>query len=348
MNCRDITIYLDERWCKTLEAHNGLPMESLLTGQVDELIQELPKDQREQITHEIQQEEKKRAQEAEANRRFSVTRITENGESRYCLLERGEIMFQTALRLRRNLRGELDDPSHFYGDAWPITQEEMERYTAELLRGSPRVVGIYDIDLDAGQIYSLNFDKGWQGYQIKDVSTAVYFATKRESDGWIAMRNRFNQRLGEKEMLHGIRPISVRADEALPTELIRFEEEVSQVDHLLNFYIPVYFNPDQIFGLDVETEENADCLNLYANYDMERGRVCDTLEVYLVRGDGSELACEYRLTPEEQEALRPKMDSYCMEQMGHSLEAAREQYLAEEQSPDGQEPPQQTAPTLQM
>lgn len=109
-----------------------------------------------------------------------------------------------------------------------------------------------------------------------------------------------------------------------------------------------YFNPDQIFGLDVETEENADCLNLYANYDMERGRVCDTLEVYLVRGDGSELACEYRLTPEEQEALRPKMDSYCMEQMGHSLEAAREQYLAEEQSPDGQEPPQQTAPTLQM
>lgn len=42
------------------------------------------------------------------------------------------------------------------------------------------------------------------------------------------------------------------------------------------------------------------------------------------------------------------MDSYCMEQMGHSLEAAREQYLAEEQSPDGQEPPQQTAPTLQM
>lgn len=69
---------------------------------------------------------------------------------------------------------------------------------------------------------------------------------------------------------------------------------------------------------------------------------------YLIRGDGSELACEYRLTPEEQEALRPKMDSYCMEQMGHSLEAAREQYLAEEQSPDGQEPPQQTAPTLQM
>lgn len=348
MNSRDITVYLDERWCAALEAQRGKAIETLLIEQMDALIQELPKDQREQIAQEIHQEEQEQAREAEANRRFSVTRITENGESRYCLLERGDIMFQTALRLRRYLRGELDDPSHFYGDAWPITQEEMERYTAELLRGSPRVVGVYDIDLDAGEVYSLDFSKGWQGYRIKDVSTAAYFATKRASDDWIAKRSRFNQRLAEAEMPHDVRPISVRADEALPTELICFEDEVSQVDHLLNFYIPVYFNPDQVFGLNVEAEENADWLNLYANYDMEQGRICDTLEVYLVRGDGSELACEYRLTPEEKEVIRAKMDSYCMAQRGLSLEAAREQYLAEEQIPTGQEPPQQTTPTLQM
>ena len=150
MNSRDITVYLDERWCAALEAHTGLTMESLMIGQMDTLINGLPKDQREQIAQEIHQEEQKRAQEAEASRRFSITRITENGESRYCLLERGENMFQIGQRLRRYLRGELDDPSQFYGDAALIPQEEMERYTAELLRGSPRVVGIYDIDLDAG------------------------------------------------------------------------------------------------------------------------------------------------------------------------------------------------------
>jgi hypothetical protein len=348
MNCRDITVYLDERWCEALEAHTGLTMESLMTGQMDTLIQKLPKDQREQIAQEIQQVNQMSKALAEANRRFSVTSITENGESRYCLLERGEIMFQTALRLRRYLHGELQNPSQFYKDAVPITKEEMERHTAELLRGSPRVVGIYDIDLDAGEVYSLDFNKGWRGYPIKDVSTAVYFATKRESDDWIAKRSRFNQRLAEKEMHHDVRPISVRADEALPTELIHFEEEISQVDHLLNFYIPLYFNPDQVFGLNVETEENDDYLNLYANYNMERGRVCDTLEVYLVRGDGSELVCKYRLTPEEQAAIHAKMDTYCMVQMGLSLEAAREQYLAEEQAPTGQESPQQTTPTLQM
>lgn len=348
MNSRDITVYLDERWCNALETRTGKTVEALLVEQVDLLIQQLPQEQRDRITQEIQCEDADRERQFEAARRFSLTKITENGESRYLFLERGEIMFQTALRLRRYLRGELDDPSQFYGDAWPITQEEMERYTAEMLRGSPRVVGVYDVDLDAGEVYSLDPGKGWRGYQIRDVSTAVYFATKRESDAWIAKRSRFNQWLAEKEMPRVVRPIPIRADEALPTELICFEEEVSQIDHLLNFYIPVYFNPDQVFGLNVETEENSDYLNLYANYDMERGRVCDTLEVYLVRGDGSELECEYRLTPEEQETLRSKMDSYCIEQRGLSLEAAREQYRAKEQTPKGQEPPQKTGPTLQM
>jgi len=60
------------------------------------------------------------------------------------------------------------------------------------------------------------------------------------------------------------------------------------------------------------------------------------------------LECEYRLTPDEQDTLHSKMDSYCMAQMGIPLEKTREQYLAEEQSPGGQEPTQQTGHTFQM
>lgn len=333
MNSRDITVYLDERWYNALSKHlNDETLEEHLENILDEMCNQLPQAEYERISQEIWQEEQLNKAAAEAGRRFSLTQITENGKSRCVLLERGEIMFQTALRLRRYLQGELQSPAQFYGDGVPITQEEMERYTAEMLRDSPRVVGLYDIDLDAGKVYSLDSDKGWQGYQIKDVSTAAYFATKRQSDDWIAKRSRFNQRLIEKKLPNAARPIFIRAEGSLPTELICFEGEISQIDHQLNFYIPVYFNPDQVFGLNVETEENSDYLNLYANYDMERGCVCNTLEVYLVRGDGSELECEYRLTSEEQEILRSKMDGYCMEQMGISLKAAREQYLTEEQS----------------
>lgn len=352
MNSRDITVYLEKRWCDALETHTGKTMEELLTDQMDSLIQQLPQDQRDRITRRIQHEEIMARTLAEANRRFSVTRITENGESRCLLMEHGEIMFQTAQRLRRYLRGELQDPSQFYEDAAPITQEDMERHTAELLRGSPRVVGIYDIDLDAREIYSLDPRKGWRSYQIKDVSTAVYFAAKRESDSWIAKRNRFYGRLEDKELPRIVRPIAIRGTESLPTDLLCFEEEISQNDHLLNFYIPVHFDVDAVFGTYVNTAENGDWLTLYANYDMEQGCVCDTLAVTLVRDTGPDLECEYRLTPEEQELLCSKMDSYCQEQMGISLETARAQYLAEEQSSAPQAEPkqelEQDSPTLQM
>lgn len=347
MNCRDITVYLDERWCAALETQSGKTVETLLTEQMDALIQQLPKEQRERITQELRQEDQKQAQEAEANRHFSITRITENGEPRYCLLERGEIMFQTALRLRRYLRGELNDPSQFYGDAAPIPQEEMERYGAELLRGSPRVVGIYDIDLDAGEVYTLDPDKGWRGYQIKDVSTAVYFATKRESDDWIAKRSRFNQRLAEKEMPSPDRRISIRGHESLPVDVLCFADDIQQLDHMQNFCIPLSFDTDKVLGFHVDLNDGFP--NVYANYDMRKGCVCETLRVYLWnKSSGMPLECEYRLSPEEQDALRVKMDGYCMEQMGISLETAREQYLAEEQSQAAQESPQQTGPTLQM
>lgn len=349
MNSRDITLYLDERWYNALSKHlKDETLEEHLENVLDEMCNQLPQAEYERISQEIWQEEQRNKAAAEAGRRFSLAQITENGESRCLLLERGEIMFQTSLRLRQYLRGELQDPAQFYRDGVPITQEDMERYTAELLRGSPRVVGIYDIDLDAGEVYFLDADKGWRGYQIKDVSTAVYFATKRESDDWIAKRGRFRERLEGKEVPRIARSILIRGNKPLPLDQVSFEGEVAQIDGLLNFYIPVNFDADAVAGTHVSTDENEDWVNFYANYDMEHGRVCETLDVYLVRESSPELLCEYRLTPEEQEAIRSKMDSYCMEQMGISLETAREQYLAEEQSPQGQEPPQQTGPTLQM
>ena len=42
MNSRDITLYLDERWCNALETRTGKTVEALLAEQVDLLIQQLP------------------------------------------------------------------------------------------------------------------------------------------------------------------------------------------------------------------------------------------------------------------------------------------------------------------
>lgn len=59
MNSRDITVYLDKRWCAALEAQSGKTVKTLLTEQMDALIQELPENQRERITQELRQEDQK-------------------------------------------------------------------------------------------------------------------------------------------------------------------------------------------------------------------------------------------------------------------------------------------------
>ena len=101
----------------------------------------------------------------------------------------------------------------------------------------------------------------------------------------------------------------------------------------------VSFDADKVFGTNVCTTENDDWLNIYANYDMDEQAVCDTLDVYLVLANGDEQAFKYRLSPEEQALLLPKMEEYCLNQTGIGLAEYSTQVMAE-----GLEPP--TGPTM--
>ena len=57
------------------------------------------------------------------------------------------------------------------------------------------------------------------------------------------------------------------------------------------------------------------------------------MSVILICGDGNEFEFSYPLTAEEQSTLRDKMDAYCLQQNGVSLEEMRAAYL-QEQSED--------------
>ena len=106
--------------------------------------------------------------------------------------------------------------------------------------------------------------------------------------------------------------------------------DLSECGSLLNFYVPVTFDPDAVFGTNVATDANDDYLNVYADFDLDVGEVCDALTVIQVCGDGAEETYRYPLTEEERSTLRSKMNDYCMEQAGMSLDDYRAQYLAEE------------------
>ena len=119
----------------------------------------------------------------------------------------------------------------------------------------------------------------------------------------------------------------------LPMGEVGFAEDLSECGGLLQFYMPVTFDPDAVFGTHVVTAENDGWLNVYAAYDLNTGRPCSALDVILVCGDSSEFAFRYPLAKQEQAALLEKMDAYCREQTGMALADFRARYLVEEPQP---------------
>ena len=115
----------------------------------------------------------------------------------------------------------------------------------------------------------------------------------------------------------------------------------------LNFYLETNSNVDAALGTHVCTAENDDTLNVYANYDMASGQVCDMLEAVLLRADGGEEFLEYRLNAVEKAALLWKMKDYC-QQTGLSLQEYSAQRMAEEMAASAGELEQDHGPEMAM
>lgn len=193
------------------------------------------------------------------------------------------------------------------------------------------MVDAYEIDMDKGRFDSLHTTAGWQCFRIQDVSTAAYYAMKKSHTVWGEREYTFFNRLEGKQLTNEDRTIYLTGARTLRAEDISFAEDIVQNENMLEFYMEVCFDADKVFGTQVCTTENDDYLNVYANYDMEKRCVADTLEVYLVRGSGGEQDYKYRLSDAEKELLLPRMEEYCQQKWGQSLDECCQQYLSEQQ-----------------
>ena len=335
MNSRDITLWIDERWYDALTKHlKGKTLEEHLENVIEEMCNKLPQQEYESIRGEIWQEQQDERKAREAARRFAVFHVTEGGNSTYFLAEENLEFFQIARRIRSYIRKSgKDTPAQFTGmfsHGERVSREQFDEYVSERLDNTGRVVGAFDIDLDNGYLDALNIMDGWKRFHIRDVSSAVYFALKKSGASLEEQWSTFLDRLQGKEVTYETESQYLTGSRTLRAEDISFAEDIIQNDNLLEFYMEVSFNADEVFGTDVCTSENDDWLNIYANYDLDARRVCDTLEVYLQRGNGDEEAFKYRLSAEEQALLLPKMNTYCQEHWGQSLEECSADYLAEQ------------------
>ena len=194
------------------------------------------------------------------------------------------------------------------------------------MENTGKVRGVFDLNFDKREFSAVHIMDGWQTWAMRDVSVAVYHATRSQfassDDQW-------------RKLLDHLSGKEITSAGHLSARNFSFGDEIIEMDGKLNFYVQTEFDVDAVFGTFVCTDKNDDWLNIYANYDMEKNRPCDTLELTLCKGDDSEESWSYQLNAAEQDVLLRKMEEYCQQQTGMSLRDYAQQLREEPEQRQG-------------
>lgn len=311
----EIVLWLDRRWKKAIEKHlKGETLQEHLETVLDELCNQLPQREYERISREIYAEDAANREAEEAARTYAAYHVVENGQEWYYKTTPGEELLAVGKKLRGYVtKGSGVAPDKFIGmffDGQPITAKEFDALTALRMENTGKVRGVFDVNFDKREFSAVHIIDGWQTWAMRDVSVVVYHATRSQfasgDDKW-------------RKLLDHLNGKEITSAGHLSARNFSFGEEIIESDGKLNFYLQADFDVDAAFGTFVCTDQNDDWLNIYANYDIEKDRLCDTLELNLCKGDGTEENWSYHLNAAEQEVLARKMEDYCQQQTGMSL-----------------------------
>ena len=311
----EIVLWLDRRWKNAIEKHlKGETLQEHLETVLDELCNRLPEREYERISREIYAEDAANREAEEAARTYAAYHVTECGQEWYFKTSPGEELLAVGKKLRGYVtKGNGVAPDKFIGmffGGQPITAKEFDALTAPRMENTGKVRGVFDVNFDKREFSAVHIIDGWQTWAMRDVSVAVYRAAQKQLVSGDVMLQKLLECLNGKE---------ITSAGHLSARNFSFGEEIIESDGKLNFYLQADFDVDAAFGTFVCTDQNDDWLNIYANYDIEKDRLCDTLELNLCKGDGTEENWSYHLNAAEQEVLARKMEDYCQQQTGMSL-----------------------------
>ena len=310
----EIVLWLDRRWKNAIEKHlKGETLQEHLETVLDELCNRLPEREYERISRAIQSEAAAQRAEEEAARTYAAYHVTECGQEWYFKTSPGEELLGAARMLRKYLKDTERSTGKFislYSQAQPITPEEYRHLMHLRMENTGKVTGVFDLDFDKREFSAVHTIEGWKTWAMQDVSTAAYRAAQKQLVSGDVMLQKLLECLNGK---------GITSAGHLSARNFSFGEEIIESDGKLNFYLQADFDVDAAFGTFVCTDQNDDWLNIYANYDVERDRLCDTLELNLCKGDGPEECWSYPLNAAEQEVLLRKMEEHCQQQTSMSL-----------------------------
>lgn len=182
----------------------GEDIEAVMQARLNDLYEQtVPVQERIEIDDFINAERRAVAQEAAAARRFSAYRIVEKDRWDFFETDRVLDFIQTASHLRRYLRGTFPPDqtlAETFVKAEYLDFDSFDSRITEFMDGREQIRGVFEIDLDRKIFSALDRKQGWQEYDLKDVSTAIYYAQRKDHRRQADVERIFFERLEGKEL----------------------------------------------------------------------------------------------------------------------------------------------------
>ena len=118
--------------------------------------------------------------------------------------------------------------------------------------------------------------------------------------------NNNTEHIEKMEKLRKAGAIKVKDLQEFLTFILNSRDDIEESNDILSFYIPVYFDVDKAFGLDVCNTENEDYVNVYLDYDLHTEEI--KVEIYYCNNTtrADDFALDVTMTEDQRDQVRAR------------------------------------------
>ena len=190
MNDEEIVLYFEERRLEKLKNYlwkSGTSVEHELQKLLDGLYAHaVPEKERMELESQLEVEKELAAVEREAARRFAVVHFHEGDDDYFFISELRDSFYSIANLYRSSLKDEIGKyPLESialcgFAGCQPISDRTFSKLCEDML-DDQRVTALIEFDFDGNTVSVCERDDtAWRTYNLKDVSTAMYKAERKE------------------------------------------------------------------------------------------------------------------------------------------------------------------------
>ena len=208
LNTIEISLWLEQpRYEAIQRALKGsdTDLENIMQGRLEEFYRQIvPAQERKGIDAAIEAARSEAERERIANQKISAFHIVENGQITDLVSRQPMDLLAVARHIRRSLREELPSkPSRSIdcvaAESW-LSKWQFQALAEERMEDVQRIVGVYSLDFDQGEVSVMCPSQGWKCYGMRDISVAIYHATRKEWQATEVQWRKFLEHLEGKEI----------------------------------------------------------------------------------------------------------------------------------------------------